>query len=127
FELLWDSPLLKAFFWGLGYEDLDGDGTKELIFRSDLSREGRIYAIFDLKGRELSRQNTCETTGVFDAKSGICAIVCEGIDIAPASKNGSRDLFVYGKADAPPGSVIRMRLIAGRLVVVPSFRPQIRR
>src|SRR5262249_47028304 len=87
FELRWDSPLLKTFFWGLGYEDLDGDGTKELIFRSDLAREGRIYSIFDLQGRELSRQTPCETEGVFDAKSGICPIVCDGIEIAPAAKS----------------------------------------
>jgi hypothetical protein len=124
FAMRWDSPLLKAFFWGLGYEDLDGDKTKEIVFRSDLSRDGRFYSIFDVTGKELTRQQVCETDTLagFDEHSGVCPILCEGIDIQPPGADRKRDLIVYGKSDAPRGTTVRMRLVNGRFVVVPTRR-----
>ena len=116
----WDSPLLKALFWGLGYEDLDGDGVKEIVFRSDLSKEGRFYSIFDTAGHELSRQKVCErdSLDMYDEATGVCAILCRGLDIQSPGRDGKRDLLVYGAPDAKGDKPVRLHLTGGRFLAV---------
>jgi hypothetical protein len=125
FTLLWDSPLLKAFFWGLGYEDLDGDGVKEIIFRSDLSRDGRFYSVFDTAGRELSRQPNCEqdSLDLYDETTGVCAILCTTLRIEPPGPDGKRDLLVYGGSGQGVREPIRLHLTNGKFGAVSPRRP----
>lgn len=80
---LWDSPL----FNGVGnpqFEDVDGDGIKEIVMQSHLCGNGceDKLVIFDRNGRELTRQQNCSAGGY--------GWVCD-IDGAEVSLTGRED------------------------------------
>jgi hypothetical protein len=82
YELLWDSPLFNVS-GGISFGDVDGDGWQDIIIES--WRGGnQVYpglVIFDRAGRELTRQEKCETSNEgFNEVDGVCAI--QGADIS---------------------------------------------
>ncbi len=111
--MLWDSPLLNSR-GGFDFEDVNGDGSKEIVWRSaTCSAQNcapRQLVVFDKNGREITRQEDCNTESVgFDETDGVCAI--EGSDIQftvispyPGPRDPhkpkdivARDLYTQGK------------------------------
>jgi hypothetical protein len=77
YEVLWDSPLMNNSA-GVDFEDVDGDGIKEIVMRGELHDAKKINArivIFNREGKELTRQADCDRTDYFVAEDGTCPIV----------------------------------------------------
>jgi TolA-binding protein len=97
YEMLWDSALLNSR-GSVGFQDVNGDGWNEIVWRSATCGAQNCIpqqiVIFDRNGREITRQQDCNTASVgFDESDGVCAIEGQGIQLAvvsaqpPASPN----------------------------------------
>jgi len=91
---LWDSPLFKSLGLRLGYDDVDGDGTTEIVLAGAFARDQVLVAVFDRKGHELTRQADCgiDSPG-YDKDSGVCPVIGASVDFDDG-KGGSKDLVV---------------------------------
>jgi hypothetical protein len=82
FTISWDSPLLNTSGLAVGFEDVDGDGVREILVRSSccgLRPSGEALVIFSVEGDELTRQSDCVLDGiqVDEASSAACPVVGE--------------------------------------------------
>jgi hypothetical protein len=80
FTIAWDSPLLNTSNLAVGFEDVDGDGVREILVRfscCDLRPSGEALVIFSADGDELTRQNDCVLDGirVEEQSSASCPVV----------------------------------------------------
>ena len=108
YKPLWDSPLMPGFFIALRLLDVNHDGTKEIIATARYGSSGRfMLTMFDVNGRELTRQNDCVTTGFpIDETNGVCPINGEDmsfdekpdhtVDILVDDWNGPRRFALVG-------------------------------
>jgi hypothetical protein len=77
YEVLWDSPLVNNSA-GVDFEDVDGDGIKEIVMRGELHDAKKFnprIVIFNKDGKELTRQADCDGSDYFVAEDGTCPIV----------------------------------------------------
>jgi hypothetical protein len=87
--LSWDSPLLNTRDLAVGFDDVDGDGVREILVRSaccGLRPAGEALEIFSIEGDELSRQAGCELDGNFrvaEKSSAAYPIVGEQLRLEP--------------------------------------------
>ena len=89
YQMLWDSPLLNGK-GELYFEDVNGDGWKEIVWRSATCGAQNCIpqqiVVFDKDGTEITRQQDCRTGSIgFDAIDGVCAIEGESIQVAVVS------------------------------------------
>jgi len=118
---LWDSPLFKSLGLRLGYDDVDGDGTTEIVLAGAFARDQVLVAVFDRKGHELTRQADCgiDSPG-YDKDSGVCPVIGASVDFDDG-KGGSKDLVVerwYSARGSDRDRGVRFRLVDGRYVPV---------
>ena len=99
YVMLWDSPLFNILNGNIHFEDVNGDGQKEIVIDSMTygNREYPILVVFDRSGKELTRQKMCLTdfgfTGGYGAEDGVCAIY--GTDISfSENEEGPKDIYV---------------------------------
>jgi hypothetical protein len=87
FTISWDSPLLNTRDLAVGFEDVDGDGVREILVRSaccGLRPTGEALEIFSVEGDELTRQTDCELDGNFkvaEKSSASCPVVGERLQL----------------------------------------------
>ena len=60
YHMMWDSPLIGGGNLGLGYQDVNGDGVKEILLSWQEPRWGTALAIFTITGEEITRQKCPE-------------------------------------------------------------------
>jgi len=114
YVMLWDSPL----FLDVGnpdFEDVNGDGTTEIVMPSHLCGNGceDRLVIFDKDGRELTRQQNCGATEY----GWVCDI--QGSDISlENTADGKEEIQVSGGED---GKDHVFRLVHGVYVPTPPF------
>jgi hypothetical protein len=101
YTILWDSPLLNVLHGDIYFEDVNGDGSKEIVVESSTygNHEYPILVIFDKNGREITRQKKCDTSdsadGNFHEDDGVCAIF--GADVSfSGNEEGPKQIFVRG-------------------------------
>ncbi len=88
FEVKWDSGELDADSVGIEFDDVDGDGKQEIVAMGERpvdygSPNNDVLAVFDVEGRELTRQEKCliyEYTALKRDEEMVCPI--EGADIS---------------------------------------------
>ncbi len=120
YKPLWDSPLFSTRGLQIGYEDVDGDGTKEILVTSDygMRRSMLMLTIFGVAGEELTRQAPCEFDVPADEVGVVCPITADEINLEPS--DGRKDIIVKGRiedvAGPLPYSTYRYRLVNGRYV-----------
>jgi hypothetical protein len=110
---LWDSPHVPGAWLMMGYRDVDGDGTEEIILQSRYGGAGRdlLLVIFDSKGREITRQDDdCEKWLTEKRPDVTCPIggQLEGLVEYEERKDGKTDILVY-QLDQE----VRYRLVGG--------------
>jgi Tetratricopeptide repeat len=117
YKLLWDSPLVGGRGFGLGYEDVNGDGRREIIVTWGEGRfETPALAIFTSNGDELTRQlcRAEDRNGDFPTAEGyVCAIRGERINLVDP-KEGKRDILVVPYNCKDSGYTDRYSLVGGR-------------
>jgi hypothetical protein len=102
YTFLWDSPVLSGHRASLSFEDVDGDGVREIAFASLFGRYDMLVSIFTRAGVELTRQADCLTDWVNHKSrkpTAVCPVVGEQIDLQPAVA-GKRDLLVETRDDS---------------------------
>lgn len=97
FVMLWDSPLFNVLHGHIYFQDVNGDGSKEIVIESTTygNQEYPMLVIFDTEGREITRQRKCDT-GADDnmnEETGTCAVLGEEITISNNGE-GPRDIYV---------------------------------
>lgn len=129
YEILWDSPLFSTGFLGLSYQDMDGDGTEEIVVGADEvmgggpNKMGQL-SVWDRKGREITRQEPCEISLLsgYTKEGAACPIQGTWMEIDPR-EGGKSDILVRGRPgwyeDVDSQKVFRYRLLNGRYVVAP--------
>jgi len=126
YQVLWDSPLFNALRLQLGFEDVDGDATKEIVIQSayGLNGDASMLAIFDVKGRELTRQLYCEFDPLwgYDATGLTCSIVGYAHTLTDPVE-GHRDVLVRER-DADGGVNVHRYAIRNRRYVDIEKTPQ---
>ena len=102
FKVLWDSPLLSTAYLEFGFDDVDGDGVKEILLVSTYGKlfEGQILSVFNSEGRELTRQPDCFFNDMwgFDEPGGVCPVAADEIRFDDP-RNGKKDLLVRGRQE----------------------------
>jgi hypothetical protein len=114
---LWDSPHVPGEWLMMGYRDVNGDGTEEIVLQSRIGGAGRdlTLVIFDLKGREITRQqdkDQCEWLTI-KRPDVTCPIggQLDGLVEYEVRKDGKTDILVYQYDEE-----VRYRLVGGRYV-----------
>lgn len=120
YEIHWDSPLFYAWLLEVGFEDVDGDGVKDILIKSGYGTSAPqevMLTIFDQKGHELTRQSYCDfdLTWGYEATELVCPIVAQEITLADA-QGGKRDLLVRAKDSRERLTLHRYSLREGRYV-----------
>lgn len=117
YRAVWDSPIVPGDWLSMGYRDLDGDGTAEILLQSKMGTSGRSLGlvVFNLRGREISRQEgkNCEWLRYATRPDVSCPIGGEyeaGVDYE-VGEDGKTDIVVQ-----QAGSSVRFRLVNGRYV-----------
>jgi hypothetical protein len=119
YQILWDSPLLPGGIPGLGYRDVDGDGTEEISLRGSLpgQRSHDTLVIFDKLGNELTRQSQdCEFVRGGDTSGTACPVVAYSWTFEE-SQNGRFEILA--RSD---DGIERYRLVAGRFTLQPAAK-----
>jgi hypothetical protein len=121
YRVLWDSPIFKAPGLRLGYDDVDGDGTTEILLAGAFARDQQLVAVFDRRGRELTRQEDCgiDSDG-YDKTSGVCPIIGAAVDLDDA-QSGRKDIVVerwYSSQGKDRYRPIRFALVNGHYVPI---------
>ena len=93
YEVQWDSPLVEGGDFELGYQDVDGDGTLEIITKARAYRSGDAITVFSFSGKELTRQSCPEDQFTRDAIGSACPIVGQRVTLGQP-RNGKRDILV---------------------------------
>lgn len=97
YSMQWDSPLFNVLHADIEFQDVNGDGWKEVVIESTNygNREYPMMVIFDRSGHELTRQKKCNTDiaadNNFTEEDGTCAIFGSDIELsgdAQDSQNG---------------------------------------
>jgi hypothetical protein len=123
YTVRWDSPVINALMFEMGFEDMDGDGVKDILLVSRWGRNGdfTMLSILETEGRELTRQKTCvfDNLWSYEDDGVVCPIVAREIIIDdPRAPTGTRDLLVnQSDAQTDPG-VFRYALRGGRYVEI---------
>jgi hypothetical protein len=99
FKYFWETPLLKTWFFQMGYVDLLRSGNLQIIMTSAFGNNGQytLFYAFDLDGAEISRQSDAcdrlETDGL-DKNSTVCPIF--GTDTVEINSDvkGPKELLV---------------------------------
>jgi hypothetical protein len=119
YQILWDSPLLPGGIPGLGYRDVDGDGTEEISLRGSLpgQRSYDTLVIFDKLGNELTKQSQdCEFARGGDTSGTACPIVAYSWTFEE-SQNGRFEILA--RSD---DGIERYRLVARRFTLQPAAK-----
>jgi hypothetical protein len=119
---MWDSPLFYALMLEVGFQDVDADGTKEILVKSAytlMNPMTLMLTIFDTRGRELTRQGSCEVdpTWGYDEVGVVCPVVGQEITIDD-SREGKRDLLVREMDEVDHPKLNRYSLRDGHFVNV---------
>ena len=96
YTFAWDSPVISGRNPTLAFEDVDGDGVKEICLSTLLGRHDMLVSIFTRTGDELTRQERCVTEWVDDRSrkpASACPVSGEQVNLQPPV-NGRRDLQV---------------------------------
>jgi len=99
-RLMWDSPVNSAFWQRVGYDDLNGDGIREIVLLADDPNRKVPYmkylTAFDKDGNELTRQEECWPAMVlWDTPEGsACPLVGGTFDLVPAGSGRGKDIVV---------------------------------
>jgi hypothetical protein len=98
YEALWDSPVFSGLLLQMGFEDLNGDGVKEILLQANYGIEmnGMLFSALDRRGRELTRQADCVIDHSYAPENGLCPVAAEHVQVQSA-RNGTRDLLVSGR------------------------------
>jgi hypothetical protein len=103
-HLLWDSPVLSALYQRSGYDDMDGDGTREILLLADDPNRQVPYkkylTVFDEHGNELTRQEECwPAEALWDTREGsACPLVGLTFELVPARSGRGKDVVVVDDA-----------------------------
>jgi hypothetical protein len=101
YVMRWDSPLFNVLHGDAYFQDVNGDGSKEIVIESTSygNQEYPLLVVFDKNGRELTRQSKCETRFLygrnFDERDGTCAIYGAAISFSE-NQAGPKDIYVNG-------------------------------
>jgi hypothetical protein len=132
FELLWDSPLFGGWRLRIGYNDVDNDGTEEILLFSESGRPPdtfNLLSILDRNGRELTRQRNCYQDEPTWEEGALCPVVGGEMELVPSSDGRTKDIEVKGSW--VPGNwderEYRYHLEGGRYVGRPASGPAKRR
>ena len=88
YVMLWDSPLFNILHGNVHFADINADGWKEFVIDSSNygNHEYPMEVIFDPEGREITRQEKCDTAiaadGNFTAEDGTCAIFGNDVEFS---------------------------------------------
>jgi hypothetical protein len=119
YRILWDSPLFYARMLEMGFQDVDGDGVKEVLITSryGLNAEAIMLTIFDAQGHELTRQPRCEFDVLwgYDETGVVCPVVAQDITVDDP-RGGKRDLLVRQMNELEHPKLHRYALHEGRYV-----------
>lgn len=120
----WDSPLLRTHTVQLGYQDVDRDGTAEILMTAWWAYRPVLWGltILDAHGRELTRQKACDIDVLFhyDEAVGVCPIVGTQFDLQ-TGRDGKQEIVVQDWIGVGLGGPeTRFRLSGGRYVPVKS-------
>jgi hypothetical protein len=133
-RVLWDSPLFLGFLLNMGYRDVNGDATEEILLWSKWgnSLEGRqLLTILDIKGNELTRQEqdcgAAPSTGewysvvlpeVREKQAVFCPIIADEMELVRSSDGKNLEILAEGvwHPDAESQRRCRYRLKRGRYV-----------
>lgn len=118
----WDSPLLRTHTLQLGYQDVDRDGTAEILMAAWWSYRPIFWGltVLDTQGRELTRQKECDIDVLFhyDEAVGVCPIVGTQVDLEKG-QDGTQEIVVQDWIGVGLGGPeTRFRLSGGRYVLV---------
>jgi len=97
---LWESPLFESVRLKIGYSDVDGDGTEEILIssRSGSRLETMLLTVFDKNGHELTRQaDDCEMFYLLQPDEATCPIGGLGVELIDAG-NGRKNILARGSA-----------------------------
>lgn len=99
YVMLWDSPLFSVLHGNIYFQDVNGDGNKEIVIESTTygNQQYPIMVIFDRNGREITRQTKCDTKtsadGNINEEDGTCVIFGEEITLSDNGE-GPKDIYV---------------------------------
>ena len=100
-SIRWESPLLESAMSQLGFADLLGDGSLQIMLTSvfGMGNHTAFYA-FDLDGHEISRQSsTCEAFSELAAQSvAACPISTESDIKITGNANGPKELLATSES-----------------------------
>jgi hypothetical protein len=87
FQVKWDSGELDAENVGIEFDDVDGDGNKEIVAKGERPTDIRepkndVLAVFDLKGDELTREEKCLLYGYTPKRADEMVCPIEGADVS---------------------------------------------
>jgi hypothetical protein len=109
YNFAWDTPVISGLTPTLAFEDVDGDGVKEICVSTRIGRDSMLVSIFSRTGIELTRQDECLTEWVDDDRAkkptSACPVVGEYVALQPPV-NGRRDLQVEAR-DGPYRLVLK--------------------
>jgi hypothetical protein len=124
YHMLWDSPLVGGGDFGLGYQDLDGDGVQEILASARAYTDGTALAVFSAEGRELTRQE-CPADMGGDASGSACPIVGREVTFE-SLPGGRRDILAVPYRSDGGIRPDRYILTGGRYVLQPfRSRPRV--
>lgn len=111
YVILWDSPLFNILHGNIYFKDVNGDGWKEIVIDSTNygNQEYPMEVIFDHNGREITREQECQTTiaadGNLTAEDGTCPIFGRDVEFSSTvnpppdpeeAKNQPEEIYVTG-------------------------------
>jgi hypothetical protein len=116
YRMLWDAPLLGGPDLALSYEDVDGDGTPEIVLRWTEAGGNVLYdalTVFNIRGAELTRQQECDPSLPYaEAAQFACAIRGASIHFEKTG-SGKYDILDVPNFETNPQDADRYTLVNG--------------
>jgi len=118
YRMLWDTPLLGSTV-AVSYEDVDGDGTQEIVAQWTEAGGNVSFsplAVFDRKGDERTRQEECYPRPLREESAQFtCPIWGADVELEKTS-SGKYDILDVPDDQANPQDAERYKLVNGRYI-----------